>query len=97
MVMMMPSNSETWILGSVFMRAYYMEFDLDQKLIGFAPAVTSTIVSGGSSAVVWGIVLLTVMAIGLIYALYRVRRMRARRARRVRAPQLLAPQQGNDI
>jgi len=43
----LPPGHKMWILGDVFMRKYYCQFDWGQKRIGFAP-----VVAGGSATIV---------------------------------------------
>lgn len=81
LLMIMPSNSQTWTLGSPFMRAYYMEFDSVSRRVGLAPAVTSSVQSDNSSMVVWGSIMLTLMAIGLGYVIFKAFQTRRRTVR----------------
>ena len=62
------SEENMWVLGSTFMRAYYMEFDQENARIGLMEAVKSEILEDNSETLTWYQVLMLVMlCFGLIY------------------------------
>jgi hypothetical protein len=74
LLLMSPSNSG-WVLGSVFSRVYYSEFDPVNQRIGFAPSRKSTLSSGPGSYIIWEVMSLTALSIGLTYFVMRACRL----------------------
>lgn len=63
------SSDATWVLGTVFMRNYYMEFDQLNRRIGLIPAINSHLKSDSSdSSTEWyEITTLILLFVGLFY------------------------------
>jgi hypothetical protein len=62
------SEENMWVLGSAFMRAYYMEFDQGNARIGLMQAVHAKIIEDNSEGLAWyQLLILIMLCIGLIY------------------------------
>ena len=74
-LLLMYSSNSGWVLGSVFSRVYYSEFDPVKQRIGFAPSLKSTLSAGPDSYLIWEVLSLTALSLGLTYFVLRACRL----------------------